>query len=393
MVMRPLLLFMAVFFILCLPASSFGKIKKLTILYTGSVSGELEPCGCSPKTDFGGVTRRAGFISGHVEELSPFLLIDAGNFTGEDTPQGRLKAKAMVRALRVMGYDAVALLGRERGFSGDYLLKLFREYSVPAVSPFPPWKRSILVKKGAVTVNISVDPGGRREGYLNILLTDLAPSELGHLKGWDVMILSAGDIIDEPIATGDTIMVSGYPSGERLGILSLEVGEGGRVSDFVHRWEPLGIDTGEDSEVRAIMDEYDRDVSTLLKSEYAPPDNPPYVGVARCKECHQPFVDSWEGTRHAMAFPSLERVGKAGDPECIRCHTVGFGEEGGFYSAETTPGLKNVQCEACHGHGSEHILDFYAPMQPVIRSLCLKCHTERQSPDFDYNIYLEKVRH
>jgi len=131
----------------------------------------------------------------------------------------------------------------------------------------------------------------------------------------------------------------------------------------------------------------------LLKNESKPLAEISYLGVSKCGECHQPFVESWKKTRHAGAFPTLERVGKSNDPECIKCHTAGFGEKGGFYSAKTTPMLANVQCEACHGPGREHLLDLSKPMQPVAENVCLKCHTKNTSPDFNYPVYLEKIKH
>ncbi|NOZ70255.1 MAG: hypothetical protein GXP46_13675 [Deferribacteres bacterium] len=67
--------------------------------------------------------------------------------------------------------------------------------------------------------------------------------------------------------------------------------------------------------------------------------------------------------------------------------------EGGFYTIETTPGLANVQCEECHGVDREHIEDFSRPMKPVSESVCLRCHKKDNSPDFDYQRYLEKIRH
>ena len=59
---------------------AYGQTRTLNIVYTGVVAGELEPCGCSPKTDFGGVARRAGYLTEHRKTLSPYILIDAGNF-------------------------------------------------------------------------------------------------------------------------------------------------------------------------------------------------------------------------------------------------------------------------------------------------------------------------
>ena len=61
---------------------------------------------------------------------------------------------------------------------------------------------------------------------------------------------------------------------------------------------------------------------------------------------------------HAHAYKTLVDAKKPGnrqyDPECIVCHTVGFGHETGFRTAEKTPKLKDLGCEACHGPSTPH---------------------------------------
>jgi len=368
-----------------------GQARTLNILYTGGVHGELEPCPCSPKTDFGGVVRRAGYIAEHQKMLSPYILLDAGNFLGKDTPQGRLKAEAMLKSFSIMKYDAVAFLKMEKEFPYSFLSGLLEKYKIPVISDMPQYRQSILTKRNALNINISVNPMNYQKGKLNILLTDKPISEIKHVKGWNIIILSTGEILAEPLKANGTIIVSGYPKGERLGILTLQVDSGGEILGFKHRWQPLGKDIKEDINVRKVLNEYDARVATLLKDDSKPLVNISYLGVSKCAECHQPFVERWKETKHARAFSSLERVGKSADPECIKCHTVGFGKKGGFHSVKTTPMLTNVQCEACHGPGREHVLDFSKPMQTVTESVCLKCHI--RSTDFNYPVYLEKIKH
>src|SRR3990172_4098107 len=95
--------------LILLPFVAHGRDKVLNILYTGAIKGELEPCGCSPKTESGGLARLSGYISANRDALAPYVLVDAGNSMAEDTPQGRLKTEALLRSFNIIGYDAMAL--------------------------------------------------------------------------------------------------------------------------------------------------------------------------------------------------------------------------------------------------------------------------------------------
>jgi len=383
---------------------AYGQTRTLNIVYTGGVAGELEPCGCSPKTDFGGVARRAGHLAEHRKTLSPYILIDAGNFLDKDTPQGRLKAEAMLKAFSIMKYDAVAFLKMEKEFPYSFFSGLLKKYKIPVISDMPRYRQSISIKHDAFHVNVSVNPvrdlslnGVNPMNYqkdkLNVLLTDQSISEIKHLKGWDIIILSSGETLEEPLKVNGTVIVAGYPKGERLGILTLQIDNKEMLLNVKHRWQSLGKDIKEDINVRKVLKKYDAKIAKLLKNDYKPAADAPYLGVSKCAECHQSFKESWMKTRHAGAFATLKGVGKSGDPECLKCHTVGFGDSGGFHSIEKTPGLADVQCETCHGPGRDHLSDFSRPMQLVTESVCLTCHTKSASPDFNYPVYLEKIKH
>jgi hypothetical protein len=86
---------------------------------------------------------------------------------------------------------------------------------------------------------------------------------------------------------------------------------------------------------------------------------PTYVGSKTCKKCHSSAYAIWENTPHSHAYATLVKAehpsNRQYDGECIVCHTVGFGYQGGFQDAVKTPHLENVGCESCHGPGSLHV--------------------------------------
>lgn len=138
-----------------------------------------------------------------------------------------------------------------------------------------------------------------------------------------------------------------------------------------------------------------------------------YVGVAACSRCHSgglaaPMVPSWSKTAHAGIFTS-EITGTAGDTSysssCWGCHTVGYDlnstiNNGGFdkvmaqlgWTAPTTiqpsnwsnmpaalQNVANIQCENCHGPGSEHANSGGTPWEISVATgtgACSQCHDE-----------------
>lgn len=102
-----------------------------------------------------------------------------------------------------------------------------------------------------------------------------------------------------------------------------------------------------------------------------------YVGISNCKMCHSDKHEAWFETGHARAFDRLVAVGKQASKECVGCHTTGNGKEGGYVDEETTPEMKNVQCEACHGGGKSHNGNTDNIIKTPAATVCAGCHMDR----------------
>ncbi len=102
--------------------------------------------------------------------------------------------------------------------------------------------------------------------------------------------------------------------------------------------------------------------------------NAKYVGSATCVTCHGETHQSWENTKHAQAFTDLKNAGQAKNAYCLGCHTVGYKKPTGFVDEATTPNLEGVQCESCHGPGSEHRGDPTKILKPTNAEVCGQCH-------------------
>ncbi|MFC2102869.1 multiheme c-type cytochrome [Bacteroidota bacterium] len=134
-----------------------------------------------------------------------------------------------------------------------------------------------------------------------------------------------------------------------------------------------------------------------------------YVGVKTCGMCHKKEnvgqqLKIWQDSQHSKAYKTLQTekadkiakekgfTTKAVDtPECLKCHTSGYNVDasqlGKKFSVED-----GVQCETCHGPGSEYkskkvMKDKNLAVEKGLllyenpEKLCVSCHNE-ESPSF-----------
>ncbi len=121
-----------------------------------------------------------------------------------------------------------------------------------------------------------------------------------------------------------------------------------------------------------------------------------YVGEQKCKTCHPKEWRKWKSTKHAFAYTTLGENDKK-RPECLRCHVSGFEETMGRANSH----FLNVQCEACHGPGTNHIktqtketiTGIKSNCDCQIRIVCMGCHNKKHSPGFKLGEFWGKIKH
>jgi formate-dependent nitrite reductase cytochrome c552 subunit len=111
------------------------------------------------------------------------------------------------------------------------------------------------------------------------------------------------------------------------------------------------------------------------------------VGAETCKTCHTKIHQGWLATLHAEALETLEGIGNGTNANCLGCHTVGFGQPGGFVDRATTDALAGVQCENCHGPALDHVSNVsdesLRPPTNISGDVCGQCHQGSHHPNLE----------
>lgn len=123
-----------------------------------------------------------------------------------------------------------------------------------------------------------------------------------------------------------------------------------------------------------------------------------YLGVEACKQCHSSAYKIYASTEHSTSFVDdpendhdfYDSWNGAGRPDsCLPCHTTGWDTSKANHGADEVDYRKNllgIQCESCHGPGSEHVKGGGDPDQITIdysAEMCGACHTDDHHPTYD----------
>lgn len=148
-----------------------------------------------------------------------------------------------------------------------------------------------------------------------------------------------------------------------------------------------------------------------------------YVGVKKCKMCHNSEkggaqFTKWTESKHFKAFDNLageeaKKIATAkgiADPqkaaECLSCHQTGYGEAAEHLAASYT--AEGVTCESCHGAGADYVkmktmqgirdkslkAEDYGLTMPT-EETCKKCHNDKSPTfkSFDFAENSKKIEH
>lgn len=395
------------------------------------------------------MARRAAALKALREEDPDLLLLSAGDFYGRpgiiEMYRSRFLAGAMVR----MEYDAVAVGERELNY-GLRTIQTDAAEGLPVICanlytngerPFPPY---VIATVHGNKVGIFALLGEQPRDIAEIEIREPCEEGLAVLrdlrgKGCDAIILlahmgkekllamlprfqgvslvirghaSVGTYVTEDCADtlGGTFEDTGVPiafagdRGRSLGRIDMAPERAGSMMIAGRSMVYLDRTVEEDREMAAMLKTFTEEEGIRLRemrlSEFVARDEVTgkikerYLGFDICMRCHAALMPQFIESRHFRAFNILEVQGKTGDEKCLPCHTTGFGRFSGYDTKREEKGdiyLRGVQCEACHGPGTQHARD--GSYVTRAWNSCRKCHTSAWSPDFDERAYWKRAAH
>lgn len=216
---------------------------------------------------------------------------------------------------------------------------------------------------------------------------------------------------------GKTCIVPTSQQGKHVGVVDVEIASDRSVNMSV-KAIPLDPEIAEDEDImeliRANNAAISQNVNIIKEQEvYSNPgavNNAPvqapvaqqmpvnntvintYYSPNMCKNCHSDIYDDWKQTKHAKAVKTLVDEKKVLG-ECLICHSEMYRQNRSVVIPSDD--IAGVECATCHAdvipHGIERVeADNKTSVNPTI---CLTCHTNEHSPNYDEKTYFPKVIH
>jgi len=415
---------------------------QLVIASTVDVKGKTSPCGCSiPK---GGFSRRASFMDSLRTQDGAVALVDAGGFFPEPADYED-NAAFMMETMALLRTDAVGMGEKELRWGAGFLLAQVKRTKLPVVcanlidrrSKKPLVAPSLVKKIGTTKVGFfglmsdKVDTGPSRDSLVVEEPTAAATKAVAALKkqGATVIVLLSqlGKVESEDLVTAvpgidvvivgrnvpllqkgrmiqNTLACYGGEQGQYLGVSRLDLSPQGRMTSGVNEMSILGPTVVEHPEVQTLVkafeDAFNEKLRLKEKERVAAQAGAStatgglevdhFLGAEVCGRCHTSEMSQWQTTAHARAWETLVDNKVDARPDCIPCHVVGYQKPGGFKTGDDAAKLADVQCESCHGMGTNH--EKFAEAK-ITEATCKGCHDATASPRFDFALFEPHIRH
>ncbi len=387
------------------------------------------------------MARRATYFDSVFNEGVNTLILDGGDLFGQRNRNAQYETEFLLECMADFGYDAIGLGEKDLNYGLDFLNKVVQEMGLPftnanvrriatgelilpeyliiekngirfgVISVLDPAQRMIsmmdkdlgLEVQDPVPVLRALLPRVREEadtivllGHLGDRLTDTVVKEI---QGVDICVVghTHTNLKSERILN-DTVMLSAAFEGRYMGRADLFIEKSdGKVMAVDVEITSLDDAIADDPGMLARVEEHKVKLQEFKEAKRAAyprsfgSEKESYLGERSCKGCHEDAWDVYASSAHRRAFNTLRSEGQNFEPECIVCHTTGYQYKNGYSDESPYNKMANVQCEACHGYGTEHSRD--GKWLAQAKDSCVACHDKENSPDFDYATYWEKIKH
>ncbi len=412
--------------------------EPLTVIYSGNLNGELEPCGCTVEGDFGGIKRRASVLDQLREQRLEPVVLSSGGLISSERVIDRIKSEYILKGFAALQYDAIGIQWQDLSYGLEFATQFDLPWvlgngggsNIARVQPIVRSRdgRNVVVKvfswldpenspmrqMHASHFAVHADPEvllgevrqADRHGSVTVLTTSLPLETIRgkfDLEAVDILLIRASyETFGKPMQVGKTLVLQPGSRGKHIARVDLKIDSEGDISQWKHEVISMPRSVPDAARINAWYDEY----NAMLEQDYlrrveirklreSGAGN--FAGEASCKTCHPEQHEVWRQSEHAGAYEHLLSVNKAYDPDCVACHSVGFNKPGGFLDKLITPHLAGVQCESCHGPGKAHVQS--AGRQPSANQqwskekICTQCHVKDHSPSFTLQAYWPKIAH
>lgn len=394
------------------------------------------------------MARRATYFNKIWDENLPLLVLDGGDLFGDRNRRAQIQGEFLAKQTASFGYDAIGLGERDLNYGFEFLQQMIAEYDLPFTNANV---RNAATGELLLPEYLVIERGGVRFGICSVLgpahrITTMAardveyevadpvtvlqqlvprlrelsdcvvllshfgeqPTEtvLEQVPTVDIVVLGhALRSFDRPRTVHRAFVLAAVPEGQRIGRADLGIDlQTGQVMTAQIALTALDEAFEHDPVMLAEVDAFKQRVDDLRDAQRAafPRDQgspaEQFLGDNNCKACHTEIHRQWRKTSHSRAHLSLRGRNMQSEPECLVCHTTGYRHYNGFDEHERA-NLSNVQCEACHGYGTQH--DRTGEMLKVARESCTRCHVDSERPchdehkdeAFDYARFWERIAH